>query len=413
MAHSVEEEATMAIPKELLDELMKNYKNPEDLMGENGLLKELTKSLVERALEGEMTDHLGYDKHDPAGDNSGNSRNGYSEKTLKTPKGELAIEIPRDRNGKFTPRLVAKNQTHFDGFDDQILSMYSRGMSTKEISEHIKSLYHTDVSAEFISRVTDSVIDGLKDWQNRRLDPVYPILYMDAIRVKIRDEGQIRSKAIYLAIGVTMEGLKEVLGLWVEQTEGAKYWLSIVTELKNRGVNDILIASVDGLKDFPDAIKAVFPDAEIQLCIVHMIRNSVKLVPFKDRKGVIESLKPVYKAPTEQAAREALEEFGGKWNKKYPLIYRSWDANWGNLTHYLGYTAEIRKVIYTTNAIESLNMSLRRVTKVKGSFPNDQAALKLLYMALQNITRRWTMPVRDWGQALNQLAIKFGDRVPV
>jgi putative transposase len=323
MAHSVEEEATMAIPKELLDELMKNYKNPEDLMGENGLLKELTKSLVERALEGEMTDHLGYDKHDPAGDNSGNSRNGYSEKTLKTPKGELAIEIPRDRNGKFTPRLVAKNQTHFDGFDDQILSMYSRGMSTKEISEHIKSLYHTDVSAEFISRVTDSVIDGLKDWQNRRLDPVYPILYMDAIRVKIRDEGQIRSKAIYLAIGVTMEGLKEVLGLWVEQTEGAKYWLSIVTELKNRGVNDILIASVDGLKGFPDAIKAVFPDAEIQLCIVHMIRNSVKLVPFKDRKGVIESLKPVYKAPTEQAAREALEEFAGKWNKKYPLIYRS------------------------------------------------------------------------------------------
>jgi putative transposase len=407
------EEATMAIPKELLDELMKNYKGPEDLIGENGILKELTKSLVERALQGEMTDHLGYEKHSVEGNNTGNSRNGSSEKTLKTPKGQLKIQIPRDRNGRFVPRLVPKNQTHFDGFDEQILSMYSRGMSTREISEHIKSLYHTEVSAEFISRVTDSVVEGLKDWQNRRLDPVYPILYMDAIRVKIRDEGQIRSKAIYLAIGVTMEGLKEVLGLWVEQTEGAKFWLSIVTELKNRGVNDVLIASVDGLKGFPDAIRAVFPDAEIQLCIVHMIRNSVKVVPYKDRKGIIEALKPIYKAPTEQAARDALEEFGELWNKKYPLIYRSWDANWENLTHYLNYTDEIRKVIYTTNAIESLNMSLRRVTKVKGSFPNDQAALKLLFMALQNITKRWTMPVRDWGQALNQLAIKFGDRVPV
>jgi putative transposase len=403
----------MAIPKELLDELMKNYKGPEDLIGENGILKELTKSLVERALQGEMTNHLGYDKHSVEGNNTGNSRNGNSEKTLKTPKGNLKIQIPRDRNGRFIPRLVPKNQTHFDGFDDQILSMYSRGMSTREISEHIKSLYHTEVSAEFISRVTDSVVEGLKDWQNRRLDPVYPILYMDAICVKIRDEGQIRSKAIYLAIGVTMEGLKEVLGLWVEQTEGAKFWLSIVTELKNRGVNDVLIASVDGLKGFPDAIRAVFPEAEIQLCIVHMIRNSVKVVPYKDRKGIIEALKPIYKAPTEQAARDALEEFGEQWNKKYPLIYRSWDANWENLTHYLNYTDEIRKVIYTTNAIESLNMSLRRVTKVKGSFPNDQAALKLIYMALQNITKRWTMPVRDWGQALNQLAIKFGDRVPV
>ncbi len=403
----------MAIPKELLDELMKHYKKPEDLMGENGILKELTKSLVERALQGEMTDHLGYDKHAVAGKNTGNSRNGTSAKTLKTPKGDLKIEVPRDRNGDFDPKLVAKNQTHFDGFDEQILSMYAKGLSTREISEHIRDLYHTEVSTEFISRVTDSVMDGLKDWQNRRLDPVYPIVYMDAIRVKIRDEGQIRSKAIYIVIGVTMEGFKDILGLWVEQTEGAKFWLSIVTELKNRGLNDILIASVDGLKGFPDAIRAVYPLAEVQLCIVHMIRNSTKLVTFKDRKQIVEDLKPVYKAPTEESAREALEEFGEKWNKKYPLIYRSWNANWDNLTHYLGYTDEIRKVIYTTNAIESLNMSLRRVTKVKGSFPTDQAALKLLYMALQNITKRWTMPVRDWGQALNQLAIKFEHRVPV
>jgi len=403
----------MAIPKELLDELMKHYKKPEDLIGENGLLKQLTKSLVERALEGEMTDHLGYDRHSVEGDNSGNSRNGHSGKTLKTPKGEIRIDVPRDRNGKFAPKLVAKNQTHFDGFDEQILSMYSRGVSTREISEHIKNLYHTEVSTEFISRVTDSVIEGLKDWQNRRLDPVYPILYMDAIRVKIRDEGQIRTKAIYLAVGVTMEGIKEVLGLWVEQTEGAKFWLSIITELKNRGVEDVLIAAVDGLKGFPDAIRAVFPNTEIQLCIIHMIRNSLRLVPFKDRKSLIEDLKPIYKAPTEKSAREALEDFGEKWNKKYPLIHRSWESNWENLTHYLGYTQEIRKVIYTTNAIESLNMSLRRVIKVKGSFPNDQAALKLLFMALQNITKRWTMPVRDWGQALNQLAIKFGSRVPV
>ena len=403
----------MAIPKELLDELMKHYKKPEDLMGENGILKELTKSLVERALQGEMTDHLGYEKHAVDGNNSGNSRNGTTGKTLKTPKGEMRIEVPRDRNGEFKPQLVAKNQTHFDGFDDQILSMYARGMSTREITDHIRDLYHTEVSTEFISRVTDSVIEGLKDWQNRRLDAVYPIIYMDALRVKIRDEGQVRSKAIYLAIGITMEGLKEVLGMWVEQTESAKYWLSVVTELKNRGLEDVLVVAVDGLKGFPEAIRAVYPLAEVQLCIVHMIRNSVKLVPYKDRKALVEDLKPIYKAATEASARDALEAFGQKWNMKYPMVYRSWDSNWSNLTHYLGYTQELRKAMYTTNAIESLNMSLRRVTKVKGSFPNDQAALKLLFMALQNITKRWTLPVRDWSQALNQLAIKFGDRVPV
>lgn len=403
----------MAISKEVLDELLKSYKDPKDLIGENGLLKELTKALMERVLEGEMTDHLGYEKHDSAGDNSGNSRNGHSEKTLKTPKGDLPIKVPRDRSGRFQPKIVEKNQTHFDGFDEQILSMYSRGMSTKEISEHIRSLYHTEVSPEFISRVTDSVIEGLKEWQNRRLEKVYPILYMDALRVKVRDEGQVKNKAIYLAIGVTTEGLKEVLGLWAEQTEGAKYWLSVVTDLKNRGVEDILIASVDGLKGFPDAIRSVFPKTEIQLCIVHMIRNSLKLVPFKDRKAVVENLKEIYKAPNEASAKDALESFGNKWNKKYPLIYRSWESNWDNLSHFLGYTDEIRKAIYTTNAIESLNMSLRRVLKVKGSFPNDQAALKLIFMALQNVTKRWTMPIRDWGMALNQLAIKFGDRVPV
>lgn len=403
----------MAISKELLDELLKNYQDPKDLIGENGLLKELTKALMERVLEGEMSNHLGYEKHDSVGDNSGNSRNGYSEKTLKTPKGEIPIKVPRDRKGRFEPKIVEKNQTHFDGFDEQILSMYSRGMSTKEISEHIRTLYHTEVSAEFISRVTDSVIEGLKEWQNRRLEKVYPILYMDALRVKVRDEGQIKSKAIYLAIGVTMEGLKDVLGLWVEQTEGAKYWLSVVTDLKNRGVEDILIASVDGLKGFPDAIRAVFPKTEIQLCIVHMIRNSLKYVPFKDRKAVVENLKEIYKAPTEEAAKMALESFGNKWDKKYPLIYQSWESNWENLCHFMGYTDEIRKVIYTTNAIESLNMSLRRVLKTKGSFPNDQAALKLIYLALQNVMKRWTMPIRDWGLALNQLAIKFGDRVPV
>ena len=403
----------MAIPKELLDELMKHYKNPEDLIGENGILTELTRSLVERALQGELTDHLGYDKHSVLGNNSGNSRNGSSSKTLKTTKGDLQIEIPRDRNGEFEPRLVAKNQTHFDGFDEQILSMYAKGMSTREISEHIRSLYHTEVSTEFISRVTDSVLEGLKDWQNRRLDQIYPVVFMDAIRVKIRDEGQIRNKAIYIAIGLNMEGLKEVLGLWVEQTEGAKFWLSVVTELKNRGVNDILIAAVDGLKGFPEAIGAVFPQTEVQLCIVHMIRNSTRLVASKDRAELVENLKPIYKAPTEPAAREALEAFGKKWNQKYPLIYRSWNSNWDNLMHYLKYTDDIRKVVYTTNAIESLNRSLRRVIKVKGAFPTDQSALKLLYMALQDISKRWTRPLQDWGQAVGQLAIHFGNRVPV
>jgi len=403
----------MAIDKELIAELMKHYKSPEDLTGPDGILKQLTKAMVEHALDGEMTSHLGYPKNDPVGNKTGNSRNGHSKKTLKTPKGEIGVEIPRDRNGTFEPVLVEKHQTHFDGFDDQILSMYARGMSTREISEHIKSLYHTEVSAEFISRVTDSVIEGMKEWQNRQLDPMYPILYLDAIRVKIRDEGHVVNKAVHIAMAVNMSGQKEILGLWIEQNEGAKFWLAILTELKNRGLQDVLIASIDGLKGFPEAIATMYPKTEIQTCIVHMIRNSMSYIPFKERKTVAAGLKEIYSAATEKAGMEALDEFDAKWKHKYPLIARSWRSRWDTLSTFYSYTPEIRKVIYTTNAIESLNMTLRKATKTRSSFPNDQAAMKLLYMALQNISKKWTMPLRDWGAALNQLALVFGDRIPV
>lgn len=401
-----------SIDNELIDNLLKNYKKPEDLIGENGLLKQLTKQLLERAMAAELTEHVGYDKHDAIGNNSGNSRNGKSAKTIKGTFGELALETPRDRNGTFEPQIIEKHQTRFTGFDKNILSLYSRGLSTREIQQHLEEIYGVEVTAGLISSVTDEVLDEVKTWQNRQLEAVYPIIYLDAIQFKVRDNGQVRNKAIYLAIGVTIEGYKEVLGLWIAQTEGAKFWLQVVTELKNRGVTDIFIACVDGLKGFPEAIESVFPQTEVQLCIVHLVRHSLNYVGWKQRKEVARDLKTIYTAATEAEAEQRLAEFSLKWDAKFPMIAKSWRSNWTRVIPFFAHPPEIRKVIYTTNAIESLNMSLRKVTKARGSFPNDEAVSKLLYLALRNIAKKWTMPVHDWKDALNRFAIIYENRMP-
>lgn len=401
-----------SIDNELIDNLLKDYKKPEDLIGDNGLLKQLTKQLLERAMAAELTEHVGYEKHDPGGHHSGNSRNGKSAKTIKGSFGDLALETPRDRNGTFEPQIIEKHQTRFTGFDQNIISLYARGLSTREIQQHLEEIYHVEVSPGLISSVTDEVIDEVRTWQNRQLDAVYPIMYLDAIQFKVRDSGQVKNKAIYLAIGVTIEGLKEVLGLWIAQTEGAKFWLQVVTELKNRGVSDILIACVDGLKGFPEAIESVFPQTEIQLCIVHLVRHSLNFVGWKQRKEVAADLKLIYRAATEVEAEQRLAEFSLKWDAKFPMIGKSWRNNWTRVIPLFAHPPEIRKVIYTTNAIESLNMSLRKVTKARGSFPNDEAVSKLLYLALRNIAKNWTKPVHDWKHALNRFAIIYENRLP-
>lgn len=397
--------------KDLIDELLKDYEKPEDLLGENGLLKELTKRLLERVMGAELTHHVGYEKHDSAGNNSGNSRNGSSAKTLKGSFGTMPLQVPRDRNGTFEPQIIEKNQTHFTGFDANIISLYSRGLSVREIQQHLEEIYHVEVSPALISGVTDGVAEEVKSWQNRQLDPLYFIVYLDAIHFKVRDNGQVRNKAVYLAIGITREGKKEVLGMWIAQTEGAKFWLQVVTELKNRGVKDIIIACVDGLKGFPEAIESVFPKAQVQLCIVHLVRHSLNYVGWKERKEVARDLRLIYSAPTEVAAEQQLTEFEEKWDAKFPMISRSWRNNWTRVIPLFGYPPEIRRIMYTTNAIESLNMSLRKVTKARGSFPHDEAVFKLLFLALRNIAKKWTMPVQNWKPALNCFELLYEDRL--
>ena len=398
------------VPEELLAGLLANYQKPEDLIGEEGLLKHLTKLVVERALEAEMTEHLGHSKNEPVANQAGNTRNGKSRKTLKGEFGELPIEVPRDRHGSFEPQLIPKHQTRWAGFDDKILSLYARGMTVREIQAHLEEMYGTEVSPSLISSVTDAVVDEVKAWQSRPLDPIYPIVYLDCIHVKIR-EGTVRVKAVYLAIGVTIAGEKEVLGLWLAQNEGAKFWLQVVTELRNRGVQDILIACVDGLKGFPDAIEAVFPKATVQLCIVHMVRHSLNYVSWKRRPEVAADLRQIYQSATAEEAELRLGEFEDKWDGDYLPIGQSWRRNWPRLVPFFDYPPEIRKVIYTTNAIESVNMSLRKLTKNRGSFPSDEALLKLFYLALRNISKKWTMPIRDWKAALTRFTIQFGERL--
>ncbi|MDQ3256013.1 MAG: IS256 family transposase, partial [Acidobacteriota bacterium] len=385
---------TDRIDPKLIDELLKNYTKPEDILGENGLLKQFTKALLERAMQVEMNEHLGYEKHSAAGDNSGNSRNGTSSKTLKGDFGELPIEVPRDRKSEFAPKIVPKGQTRLDGFNEKILSLYARGMTTREIQQHIAEIYKVEVSPTLISNVTEAVMEDVVAWQTRPLEAIYPILYMDALQVKVRDGAHVVNKAVHLAIGVTLAGNKDVLGIWLGQAEGAKLWLQIVTELKNRGVKDVFIACVDGLKGFPEAIETVFPKAQVQLCIVHMVRHSLNFVGYKQRKEVAADLSRIYRAATRAEAELHLDSFAEKWDAKYPSISASWRRNWERITPFLAYPAEVRRVIYTTNAIESTNMSLRKIIKNRGSFPTDEAAMKLLYLALRNITARWTMPVK-------------------
>jgi putative transposase len=402
----------MVIKEEILEELLKEYKSPEDLLGKDGLLKELTKRLLEKAMDSELTHHLGYEKYSPAGKKSGNSRNGKSSKKIKGDFGEIPIEVPRDRNGDFNPQIIPKHQTRFDGFDDKIISMYARGMTTRDIQDHLQEIYGVEISADLVSTVTDAVLTDVKEWQSRPLDEVYPVLYLDATMVKVRSEGRVINKSAYLAIGINIEGLKDVLGIWLEQSEGAKFWLKIMTELKNRGVRDIFIACVDGLKGFPEAIEATFPQAEVQLCIVHMIRGSLRFISWKDRKAVTGDLKTIYQAATEEQAQANLENFAQKWDGRYPTISRSWRANWQRIIPFFAYPEEIRRIIYTTNAIESLNNTLKKTIKNRTSFPNDEAAMKLLYLSLKNIQKKWTMPARFWGKALNQFAILYGNRLP-
>jgi putative transposase len=400
----------MEIKKEVLDELIKDYKKPEDLIGETGLLKQLTKALLERAMGAELTQHLGYEKHDPVGYHSGNSRNGTSAKTVKGEFGEITVETPRDRNSSFEPQILKKHQTRFDGFDDKILSMYSRGMTTREIQGHLQEMYGVEVSPTLISEVTDAVIEEVKAWQSRPLEPLYAIIYLDALYVKMRHEGRVENRAVYVAVGVDLDGRKDVLGLWTSANEGAKFWLGVLTELKNRGVRDVLIACVDGLKGFPQAIESVFPETRIQLCIVHLVRASLNYVNWKERKQVAADLKAIYRAGTEPQAELELRDFIAKWGNKYQAIGRLWKENWERVIPFFEFPPEIRRVIYTTNAVESLHMSLRKIIKTRGSFPSEEAALKLLYLALRNVIGKWDV-IQHWKQALNHFQMLWGERI--
>lgn len=401
------------IKEELLDELLESYSDPSDLLGEEGLLNQLKKRLIEKAMDAELTTQLGYAKNEKSAIKaSKNSRNGHSKKKVRTNTGEVDIAVPRDRLGDYDPQLIPKHERHFDGFDKVILSLYSRGMTVRETQEHISELYGVDVSATLISNVTNSVVEEVKAWQNRPLDQVYPIVYFDAIVAKVRHEGKVTNRAIYLALAVTMEGKKEVLGMWSSKNEGAQFWLHVLTELKNRGVEDIFISCVDGLSGFVKAIETVYPLAKVQLCIVHMLRNSLKFVGWKEKKAVAADLKTIYTASTVQSARMALDSFKEKYDSRFPAISKSWENHWENVIPFFDYPDEIRKVIYTTNAIESLNSSLRKISSNRTQFPSEESLYKLFYLSLKNISKKWTMPIRNWSNALNRFMIEFEDRIP-
>ncbi|WP_420615552.1 IS256 family transposase [Candidatus Palauibacter sp.] len=405
-------DATEREVNELLDSLIEG-RSPEEIMGGGGLLDALTKRVMERVLEGELTDHLGYEKHAREGRNGGNSRNGRTRKRVKTDTSEFEIEVPRDRDSTFDPQFVRKGQRRLGGFDEKVIALYARGMTTREIQGHLKELYKVEVSPSLISAVTDAVLDDAKAWQGRPLDAVYPIVYLDAIHVKVRSRGHVQTHAVYLALALNLEGNKELLGLWVGEAEGTKFWLSVLTELRNRGVEDILIASIDGLKGFPEAIESVFPKTQVQLCVVHLVRGSLRFVAWKERKAVARDLRAIYRAPSLEAAETALETFSERWDERFPVISRKWRANWANLTPFFDYPPEIRKVMYTTNAIEALNAQLTKVTRKRGAFPTPEAVRKVLYLAIDKASQRWTRPVQDWTAALNHLSIVFEGRVPV
>ncbi len=404
----------MEFSEKIIEQLkadLNNAKNYDDLMGKNGAIKKLLKSTLEGMLEAELTDHLGYTKYSPQGKNTGNSRNGKTPKTIKNDNGQIDLEIPRDRNGSFDPIIVEKYQRTLGPIEDKIISMYAKGMTTRDIQSHLGELYGLDVSPTLISNITDKIVHLAEQWQNRPLQKVYPIVFFDAIHYKVRDESKkVTSRAAYTCLGVDINGQKDLLGLWISETEGSNFWLNVLTELNNRGVKDIFIACIDGLKGFPEAIESVFPRTEIQLCIIHQIRNTLRYVASKDQKEFMKQLKEVYKAPTEQAALDNLKTLEENWGKKYSLALRGWNQNWSNLATYFKYPQEIRTVIYTTNAVEALHRQFRKVTKSKSLFPNDNALKKILYLAYRDLSKKWTMPIRNWAIVLNHFSIYFKER---
>lgn len=408
-----EQKAEYLLPNEIIDSLIADFqgKDADSLLGTDGLAGQLKKQLAERILVAELTHHLKIESEKTSTGKSGNHRNGSSKKTVLTPEGEIELSIPRDRLSSFDPQLVAKHQRRLPNFDNNIISLYARGMSVREIQRHLLELYGLEISPDLISTITDEVLSDVEQWQKRGLESTYPIVYFDALRLKIRDEGSVKNKAVYLALGIRADGQKEILGLWIEQTEGSRFWLKVFNELKNRGLNDILIAVVDGLRGFPEAIQAVYPDALVQTCIVHLIRNSTRLASWRDKKPLASALKAIYQAASVEEAASALDDFReGEWGKKFPTVADMWQRQWEQVIPFFAYPPEVRKMIYTTNAIESLHMQLRKVTKNRGHFPNDTAATKLLYLALRNIEAKWKMPPVTWKAAANQFAIMFKER---
>jgi putative transposase len=392
----------------LAKELAKNCRNMDDI---HEKLKDLFKETLQQIFEAEMEEHLGYAKHDPSGNNSGNSRNGYSKKNIKTRFGNTEIDIPRDRNGEFEPQIVKKYETTSNQLEDQIIAMYAKGLSTRDIEKHMQDIYGIDISPTMVSKITDKILPMITEWQSRPLERIYPIVFLDAIHFKVRQDSRIVNKAAYSVLGITLDGHKDILGIWVGEHESAKFWLNVLNELKNRGVEDILIACKDGLTGFSDAINAVFPQTELQLCVIHQIRNSLKYVPYKYKKEVMADLKRIYQALTLEEAEFAFEEFKEKWGHKYPIIVRSWENNWLELTAYFKYPHPIRKMIYTTNIIEGYHRQLRKVTKTKTAYPNDEALIKIVYLATMDIYKKWTKPLKDWTSSISQFAIYFSDRL--
>lgn len=402
----------MTIRRELIDELLKECNDPKQLLAEGGFLKQLTGALIERCLEAEMEEHLGYPKHGKRTEECTNVRNGRSRKTLKGSQGEVSIDMPRDRDASFEPVLIPKHETRLEGFDEKILALYARGMTTRDIQAQIQELYGVEISATFVSNVTEAVLDEVRQWQNRPLEALYPIVYVDCLVVKVREHQRIINRALYLALGVNMEGQKELLGMWLGHNEGAKFWLSVFTELHNRGLKDMFVACVDGLTGLPEAIETLYPQTQVQLCMVHLVRNSLKYVSYKHRKEVAADLKQIYAAATETEAEFQLELFAEKWETKYASISKLWRSHWSHVIPLFTYPEDIRKVIYTTNAIESVNMSLRKVTRNHRIFPSEEAVYKVVYLAMFNIAKKWTMPIHHWVPALNCFAMLFGERFP-
>jgi len=400
----------MAIKQEIIQELLGEATSGEELFGKSGLINQLTKQLIEGMLESEMSHHLGYEKHSADGVNTGNSRNGTTRKRVKTGKAELEIAVPRDRKSDFEPQLINKRQTRLAGLDDQILSLYGRGMTVRDIEAFLEELYGTQVSRDLISTITDGILEEVKQWRNRPLDKVYPIVYIDGFIAKTRLDGHVSNRTVYVVYGINKEGYKDVLALVLGEKEGAKYWLSVLTEIKNRGVEDIFLICADGLKGLPESIETAFPKAVFQTCIVHMVRNSLKYVPYKEKKAVASDLKKIYQADTLALAEIAMDDFELIWGEKYPAIIRSWRNNWTNIIPFFEFPKEIRRVIYTTNIIESLNRTFRKAVKTRGHFPTEDALMKVLYLSIKNVSRKWTMPIRNWSAAMNQFAIVFGER---